>query len=94
MLINRKMLGLSVTERSMVAVEVGLDNGSRKAFRAARFVYPEEPGFHEPEKLGKALKHFLRKEGFSSRRCVMGMEAKWLTVTRLSRPKRKGSKAT
>ena len=86
MLINRKMLALSVTERSMVAVEVGPVNGSRKAYHAARFVYPEKSGFDNPEKLGKTLKQFLRKQGFSARRCVMGMEAKWLTVREKTLP--------
>jgi len=80
MLLNRKTLGLAITERSIIAVEVDSANGQCKASRAAKFVYPEESGLQEPEKLGKALKEFLRKEGFSARRCVIGMEAKWLTA--------------
>lgn len=86
MLLNRKTLGLAVMARSMIAVEVGSANGQCKAFRAAKFVYPEECGFQDPEKLGKALRQFLRREGFSARRCVIGMEAKWLTAREKTLP--------
>jgi len=86
MLIKRNMLGLSVTEQSMIVVEVGSVNGGCRALRAAKFLYPEESGLHEPEELGKALKQFLRKEGFSTRRCVVGMEAKWLTAREKTLP--------
>ena len=86
MLLSRKMLGLAVTERSMIAVEVGSANGRLKVFHAGGFVYPEESGLQDPEKLGKALRQFLRKEGFSARRCVIGMEAKWLTAREKTLP--------
>ena len=36
--------------------------------------------------MGKALRQFLRKEGFSARRCVIGMEAKWLTAREKALP--------
>ncbi|KPK84419.1 MAG: hypothetical protein AMJ81_05665, partial [Phycisphaerae bacterium SM23_33] len=86
MLLNRRVLGLAVTERSMIAVEVGSANGRLKAFRAGIFVCPQDPGLQDPAELGKALRQFLRKEGFSARRCVIGMEAKWLTAREKALP--------
>ncbi|MDY7010192.1 MAG: hypothetical protein SVV80_05495 [Planctomycetota bacterium] len=86
MLLNRRTLGLAVTSRSIIAVEVGSSNGQCKAFRAAKFTYPEETSLEEPEKMGKVLKEFLRREGFSARRCVIGMEAKWLTAREKALP--------
>ncbi|HDZ22037.1 hypothetical protein LCGC14_0467570 [marine sediment metagenome] len=75
---SRKMLGLAVAERSMIAVEVVAVGGQYRAVRAATFVYPDQASLDSPAQLGKAIKQFLRAEGFSARRCVIGLEAKWL----------------
>ena len=75
---SRKMLGLAVAERSMIAVEVVAVGGRYRAVRAATFVYPDQASLDSPAQLGKAVRQFLRAEGFSARRCVIGLEAKWL----------------
>ena len=80
MLRRRKMLGLAVTSRSVTAVEVVAANGSGRARRAAELVFAEGAGLQEPAGLGKALRQFLRAHGFSASRCVVGMEAAWLTA--------------
>jgi len=80
MLGKRKMLGLAVTSRSITAVEVVAANGGGRTSRAAEFVFPDGAGLQEPVPLGKALRQFLRRKGFSASRCVIGMEANWLTA--------------
>jgi hypothetical protein len=77
---RRKMLGLAVTSRSITAVEVVATNGGGRTRRAAEFVFADGAGLHEPASLGRALRQFLRSNGFSASRCVIGMEAKWLTA--------------
>ena len=86
MLGRRKMLGLAVTKRSITAVEVIAANGGGRASRAAEFVFPDERGLQEPAPLGKALKGFLRANGFSASRCVLGMEADWLMAREKTLP--------
>lgn len=78
MLSKRRMLGLAATKRSITAVEVVAADGGGRTRRAAEFVFPDGLGLREPARLGKALKLFLHKGGFSASRCVIGMEADWL----------------
>ncbi|MGB2819491.1 MAG: hypothetical protein WBF17_00815, partial [Phycisphaerae bacterium] len=80
MLRRRKMLGLAVTSRSITAVEVVATDGGGRTRRAAEFVFADGAGLQEPASLGRALRQFLRSNGFSASRCVIGMEAKWLTA--------------
>jgi len=80
MLRKRKVLGLAVTNRSITAVEAVAANGGGRVSLAAEFVFPDGAGLQEPTPLGKALRQFLRSRGFSASRCVIGMEANWLTA--------------
>jgi hypothetical protein len=86
MLGKRKMLGLAVTSRSVTAVEVVAADGGGRARCAAEFVFPDGADLREPAPLGKALRQFLRQEGFSASRCVIGMEAGWLTAREKTLP--------
>ncbi|HUS46703.1 MAG TPA: hypothetical protein VM098_01180 [Phycisphaerae bacterium] len=83
---RRKMLGLAVTGRSITAVEVVAANAGGRSSHAAEFVFADGAGLQEPVALGKALKQFLHKEGFSASRCVIGMEASWLTAREKTLP--------
>jgi len=75
MLGSRRMLGLAVAKGSVTAVEVAGAEGGVHVRRAAEFVFPDGIGPKEADRLGKAFKDFLRKEGFSASRCVMGLDA-------------------
>jgi hypothetical protein len=86
MLPRRKMLGLAATKRSITAVEVAATNDGGRASHAGEFVFPEGVGLQDPVRLGKALKQFLRKEGFSASRCMIGMEGNWLTAREKTLP--------
>ena len=80
MLGKRRMLGLAVTNRSITVVEAVAANGGGRVSLAGEFVFPDGTALEEPLPLGKALKAFLRSRGFSASRCVIGMEANWLTA--------------
>ncbi|MHC4717924.1 MAG: type IV pilus biogenesis protein PilM, partial [Planctomycetota bacterium] len=86
MLAKRKILGLAVAGRSATAVEVIAADGGGRMRRAAEFTFPDGAGLDEPVALGKALRQFLRREGFSASRCVIGMEANCLTARRKTIP--------
>lgn len=86
MLGRHGIIGLSFTQRSVTAVEVVPANGGGRVVRAAEFVVPADIDREDPAALGDRLRQFLKDERFSSRRCVIGMEATWLTAREKSLP--------
>ncbi len=86
MLGRRGIIGLAFTQRSVTAVEVVPANGGGRAVRAAEFVVPADVDREDPAALGDRLRAFLKDERFSSRRCVIGMEATWLTAREKTLP--------
>ncbi|HUT59798.1 MAG TPA: hypothetical protein VNA25_18275 [Phycisphaerae bacterium] len=94
MLGKRGMLGLAVTNRSITAVEVVPINGGGRASRSAELVFTDDLRLAEPVALGKALKQLLRREGFSVSRCMIGIEAGWLTARDKTLPPGAGESVT
>ncbi len=86
MLGRRRILGLAVTNRSITAVEVVAEDGGGRSSRTGEFLFPGQGGLEEPARLGKALRQFLRREGFSASRCVIGVDASWLTAREKALP--------
>ncbi len=82
----RRTLGLAMAERSIVAAELRAAGGRTELKRAAQFDFPEELSLQEPERLGKALRRFLRRNRFSAKRAVIGIPARWLMVKQKSIP--------
>jgi uncharacterized protein YggU (UPF0235/DUF167 family) len=80
MLSKRRILGLAVEGRSLTAVELTPLNGGAEARRAAEFVFPDGLDLHDAPRLGKALRQFLKDNGFGASRCVIGLEAHSLTA--------------
>ena len=76
----RKILGLAIEKRSILAVELRLDGERFEVKRAAEFVFPEEVSFDEPTRLGQLLRQFLREYRFAAKYAVLGIPAKWLIV--------------
>ncbi len=76
----RKILGLAIEQRSILAVEIRLDGERFEVKRAAEFVFPEEVSFDEPTRLGQLLRQFLREYRFVAKYAVLGIPAKWLIV--------------
>lgn len=90
---KRRMLGLAVTSRSITAVEVVSANGGGRTRRAGEFAFEKGTGLEQPAALGKALRRFLRGGGFAASRCVIGIEAGWLTAREKTLPPGTGDSA-
>lgn len=86
MLTTRKILGLAVSERCVLAAEVRVRRGRRELKRAAQLDFPEGISLDEPVPLGRALGQFLRQNHFSARRAVVGIPAKWLIIKQMKVP--------
>src|SRR5688572_4374238 len=71
-------LGLAVGERSVVAAEVSVSGDRKQLRRAAEFHIPPDLSWDKPEKLGEALRYFLRQNKFSASRAVVGVPARWM----------------
>ncbi len=80
MLSKRRILGLAVEGRSLTAVELTPLNDGADASGAAEFAFPDALGLDEPLRLGKALRQFLKDNGFGASRCVIGLDARSLTA--------------
>ncbi len=80
MLRARKVLGLALGERSILAAELRIAGSLCELKHAAEFDFPEGVSLQDPGSVGKALRQFLRRNRFSARRAVVGVPAKWLMV--------------
>lgn len=75
---RRKVLGLAMEERTVLAAEVRM-SGHRAALGCtAEFPFPDGLSLDDPQRLGRALAEFLRRQGFSARSAVIGVPARWL----------------
>jgi hypothetical protein len=77
---SKKALGVSVGERSLLVAQVSSDAAGPQVTRVAEFTYPEGITLENPEALGSALREFLKASGFTARRTMIGVPAKWLVV--------------
>jgi hypothetical protein len=76
---NKKLLGLSLGERSLLIAEV--IGGERPSVaRTAEMPYPAGVTIANPAELGSALTSFIAKEGFTARSVVIGLPARWLVT--------------
>lgn len=82
----RKVLGISVGERSLLVAQVGAGGGGGESSsgprvcRMAEFAYPPGVSIDDGEAVGTGLREFLRGGGFSAGRAVLGVPAKWLML--------------
>ncbi|MFH0965928.1 MAG: hypothetical protein V2A58_18165, partial [Planctomycetota bacterium] len=74
----RRMIGLAMEERAVLAAEVCVGAKGAKLLRAAEFALPEGASLEDPEALGRALGDFLEREGFVAKGAVIGLPARWL----------------
>ena len=77
---RKKVLGLALGERSLLAAEVLVAGDKPTVSTVGELAYPEGVSVTSPEELGKLLAGFLRDKGFSARQAVIGLPAKWLVV--------------
>jgi hypothetical protein len=75
---NKRVLGIAVGERSMRIAELTVARSGIEATHAAEFIYPTVATLEQGSLLGSALAEFLQQKGFTARRVVLGVPAKWL----------------
>jgi hypothetical protein len=77
---KKKLLGIAIGERSTLVAEVCCAGDGKRVVRGGEFTYPAGVTPEHPEALGAAFKEFLTREGFSTRRAVLGVPAKSLLL--------------
>jgi len=78
---HKKIVGLALGERSLLAAEVIVQDRPRVT-RLVEWAYPTDQWPAEAAQVGAALGPFLRMQGFAGRAAVVGLPLKWL----LARP--------
>jgi len=74
---HSKLLGIAVGDKSMLVAEV-TSSGGYAVTRLGQFHYPSGQSLAVPETLGQGLSQFLKSNGFTARKAVFGMPAKWV----------------
>ena len=72
------ILGLALGDRSITCAQVQWHGGNPRVQAQAVLELPQHLTFEQAGAVGDALVKFLRHEGFSSSRAVIGVPAKWL----------------
>jgi hypothetical protein len=73
-------LGLLMGDRSIVCAELLVKGEQRVVKQTATMTFPPELSMDSPAAVGTALTAFLRQNGFSASRAVIGLPAKWLVA--------------
>ena len=77
---RKKVLGLALGERSLLAAEIIVAGEQPTVTAVGEMPYPEGISVNTPAELAKPLAEFLRSKGFTARQVVVGLPAKWLVV--------------
>jgi hypothetical protein len=77
---QKKVLGIAMGERSLLAAEVVASADRPQVVRLAEMIYPDGISLFQPAELAKAVAHFLKDNHFVSRSAVIGIPLKWLVV--------------
>lgn len=87
-LTNRRtrILGLALDETGVVATELSVQSGRTEVRRTGELLWGEEIKEDNATILGQRLRHFLREQGFSARRAVVGLAAKWVLTKEIDAP--------
>jgi len=91
---SRASLGISIGDRSMRLAEVIRNGGGAPTARIAEFVYPDGLKLEDPQALGQELGRFLKSQGFTARRTLIGIPARWLIFNPYEVPATDESTAT
>ena len=86
MKVGNKILGLAVGPRSILVAEVAARGERHVVNRCAEFVFPEGLAMSAPDKMGAALRGFLRAQQFSTKDVIFGLPAKRMVTRRKEMP--------
>jgi hypothetical protein len=77
---QKKVLGVVLGEKSLLAAELIAGENSPQIKRLAEMVYPEGISLTQPAELAKAMAHFLKDNQIGSRAAFIGIPLKWIVV--------------
>jgi len=83
---TRHMLGLTIDDGGVVATELRIRSGQAQIRRTGEFLWEQELSDDNTTALGQQLRRFLREHGFSSKRAVIGLPAKWVLAREIEAP--------
>jgi hypothetical protein len=83
---TRHILGLALDDTGVVVTELSIHAGRPQVRRTGEFPWPQELTAENAEALGQGLRHFLREQGFTARRAVVGLAAKWVLTKEIDTP--------
>jgi len=75
---NNKLLGIAVGDKAMLVAEVSCTGNRCEVAAAGQFNFGPGQSLQQPELLGQNFADFLKERGFSSRKAVFGLPAKWI----------------
>ncbi len=83
---TRHMLGLAIDDAGVVATELRIQSGRTEVQRTGELLWGQELTADSVQPLGQRLRQFLREQGFSSKRAVVGLAARWVLTKEVDAP--------
>jgi len=83
---TRHILGLAIDDCGVVATELCLRAGRAEVRGAGELAWGKELTAENARDLGQALRLFLRERGFTAKRAVVGLAAKWVLAKEVEAP--------
>ena len=83
---TRHILGLAIDDCGIVATELGVRAGRTEIRGTGEFPWEKELTAQNAKELGQALRRFLRDRGFTAKRAVIGLAAKWVLAKEVEAP--------
>ncbi len=75
---SHRALGMAFEAKAVLLAEVRRKNGKFVLTKWVRFPFPEKVELEQGDRLGRALGGFLKSEGFTARRAVVGLPLRWV----------------
>ena len=83
---TRHILGLAIDDSGVVATEMCLRAGRVEMRGTGEFSWDRELTPDNVKELGQGLRQFLREQGFTAKRVVIGLAAKWVLAKEVEAP--------
>jgi hypothetical protein len=83
---TRLTLGLAIDDTGVVATELSFQAGRVEVRRTGELSWGQELTAESASHLGQRLRQFLREQGFTAKRAVIGLAAKWVLTKEVDAP--------
>jgi hypothetical protein len=83
---TRHILGLAMDDTGVVATELSVQSGRMQVRKTGELAWEQELTADSAKPLGQRLRQFLREHGFTAKRAVVGLAAKWVLTKEVDAP--------